>query len=201
MSEEPESEPEVEIQALIAVFGDLHVYGDVVLVAGAGPTEGAVGAAQPADAPPDHTAAPAGAPAASSSSPAEGSLARPASGPAEEDWDFRIARAISAGASAAEKLAERTTHVDPTPKLSLRPRVYVLLRPGATAVRSGAPARARGAATTWAAIRPYVACGRDLGLDPRSVFHGFPSQAEAREYWHEATRLGGPIPALPVWTP
>ena len=92
----------------------------------------------------------------------------------------RARRAFSAGQSAALVLSGERACPDPTPPISVRNRVYVVLRH-----HSGAPP---------ACYLSFSSFKRAVGHLPGSttVCHGFPTEGEARCFCHGAAR---PFPA------
>jgi hypothetical protein len=105
----------------------------------------------------------------------------------------RIDRASAAGVQASLVIAGVQDRVDSTPPLpDLRNRVYVLLRPAA-----GLHPLTRGTTKTWGAIAPYVRVLGSRQLDPKAVFHGFPSCTEALAYYRVVEPTSVLLPLSP----
>ena len=218
---EPECEPDADLEALLVVFGNLTVGGDLVVGPAAAArrppdlSDSAAGAALPLPSPPASGPS-ASAPSSGSDPPLRPPLRvppSPASGPSASDltgvrtlrndrptvsatdWPARLSRARIAGEQASLKVAGVIQRVAPTPSLDLQNRVYVLVRPGLAAVARCVAAEARGYASSWASFRSYVETVRGE-IDSAAVFHAFAGHAEAQAYWREATGLDPPIPLL-----
>jgi len=105
--------------------------------------------------------------------------------PVSELEEAQLARATAAGHSAGQKLVGLRSAVEKTPPRPGgrgKPAYYVV-------VRSIPTSTFQGTLLSWERTLTYVGSGR--GIHPFTIFHSFPTEAEAKAYWAAA------VPSLP----